>query len=79
MGALTKADLAEMLFDDLGLNKREAKKSLKCFTVKSAQPLKTMIRSKFLDLETLSCVTKVVVLEETPRPVKKYLFLRDVS
>jgi integration host factor subunit alpha len=25
MGALTKADLAEMLFDELGLNKREAK------------------------------------------------------
>jgi len=25
MGALTKADLAEMLFEELGLNKREAK------------------------------------------------------
>ncbi|MDP6198085.1 MAG: integration host factor subunit alpha [Porticoccaceae bacterium] len=31
MGALTKADLAEMLFDDLGLNKREAKEIVEMF------------------------------------------------
>ena len=31
MGALTKADLAEMLFDDLGLNKREAKEVVEMF------------------------------------------------
>jgi integration host factor subunit alpha len=31
MGALTKADLAEMLFDDLGLNKREAKEVVEIF------------------------------------------------
>lgn len=31
MTALTKADLAEMLFEDLGLNKREAKEIVESF------------------------------------------------
>ena len=31
MGALTKADLAEMLFDEFGLNKREAKEIVEMF------------------------------------------------
>ena len=31
MGALTKEDLAEMLFDELGLNKREAKEIVEMF------------------------------------------------
>ena len=31
MSALTKADLAEMLFDELGLNKREAKEIVEMF------------------------------------------------
>ena len=31
MGALSKADLAEMLFDELGLNKREAKEIVEMF------------------------------------------------
>ena len=31
MSALTKADLAEMLFDELGLNKREAKEIVESF------------------------------------------------
>jgi integration host factor subunit alpha len=31
MAALTKADLAEMLFNDLGLNKREAKEIVELF------------------------------------------------
>ena len=31
MGARTKADLAEMLFDELGLNKREAKEIVEMF------------------------------------------------
>ena len=29
--ALTKAEIAEMLFDELGLNKREAKELVDCF------------------------------------------------
>ncbi|CBL44645.1 Integration host factor alpha subunit [gamma proteobacterium HdN1] len=31
MGALTKADLAERLFEELGLNKREAKEMVELF------------------------------------------------
>ena len=31
MGALTKADLAEMLFEELGINKREAKEIVEKF------------------------------------------------
>lgn len=31
MGALTKADMAECLFDELGLNKREAKELVEAF------------------------------------------------
>ena len=31
MGALTKADMAEKLFDELGLNKREAKEMVEIF------------------------------------------------
>ena len=31
MGALTKADMAERLFEELGLNKREAKEMVEMF------------------------------------------------
>ena len=31
MGSLTKADMAERLYDDLGLNKREAKEIVEAF------------------------------------------------
>jgi len=34
-GALTKADLAEKLYEELGLNKREAKELVSCFSRKS--------------------------------------------
>jgi len=46
MGALSKADLAEMLFDELGLNKREAKELVEMFygeiveALESNQPVK---------------------------------------
>ncbi|MDC0088544.1 integration host factor subunit alpha [Porticoccaceae bacterium] len=39
MGALTKADLAEMLFDELGLNKREAKEIVEMFYSEISQAL----------------------------------------
>ena len=39
MGALTKADLAEMLFDELGLNKREAKEIVEMFYTEISQAL----------------------------------------
>ena len=39
MGALTKADLAEMLFEELGLNKREAKEIVEMFYHEISQAL----------------------------------------
>jgi integration host factor subunit alpha len=39
MGALTKADLAEMLFEELGLNKREAKEVVEMFYSEISQAL----------------------------------------
>jgi integration host factor subunit alpha len=39
MSALTKADLAEMLFDELGLNKREAKELVESFFEEIRQAL----------------------------------------
>ena len=41
MGALTKADLAEMLFEELGLNKREAKEIVEMFYSEISQALET--------------------------------------
>lgn len=39
MGALTKADMAEQLFDELGLNKREAKEVVELFFEEIRQAL----------------------------------------
>ena len=39
MAALTKADLAEMLFDDLGLNKREAREIVEMFYAEISEAL----------------------------------------
>ena len=39
MSALTKADMAEMLFEELGLNKREAKESVESFFEEIRQAL----------------------------------------
>lgn len=41
MTALTKADLAEMLFEDLGLNKREAKEIVESFFEEIRQSLES--------------------------------------
>ena len=39
MAALTKADLAEMLFEELGLNKREAREIVEMFYVEISEAL----------------------------------------
>ena len=39
--ALTKADMAEMLFDELGLNKREAKELVELFFEKIVEALES--------------------------------------
>lgn len=45
MGALTKAEMAERLYEELGLNKREAKELVELFLRKSGTLLKTTNKS----------------------------------
>ena len=46
MGALTKADLAEQLFDQLGLNKREAKEVVELFFEEIGRSLEDNVQVK---------------------------------
>ena len=46
MGALTKADLAEQLFDQLGLNKREAKEVVELFFEEISRSLEGNVQVK---------------------------------
>ena len=46
MGALTKADLAEHLFDQLGLNKREAKEVVELFFEEISRSLEENVHVK---------------------------------
>jgi integration host factor subunit alpha len=45
MGALTKAEMAERLYEELGLNKREAKELVELFFEEIRHALKTTNRS----------------------------------
>ena len=46
MGALTKADIAEQLFDQLGLNKREAKEVVELFFEEISRSLEMNVQVK---------------------------------
>ena len=46
MGALTKADLVERLFDQLGLNKREAKEVVELFFEEMSRSLEDNVQVK---------------------------------
>ena len=46
MGALTKADIAEELFDQLGLNKREAKEVVELFFEEISRSLENNVQVK---------------------------------
>ena len=46
MGALTKADLAEQLFDQLGLNKEEAKEVVELFFEEISRSLEDNVQVK---------------------------------
>ena len=46
MGALTKADMAEQLFDQLGLNKREAKEVVELFFEEISRSLEDNVQVK---------------------------------
>ena len=46
MGALTKADIADQLFDQLGLNKREAKEVVELFFEEISRSLEKNVQVK---------------------------------
>ena len=46
MGALTKADIADQLFDQLGLNKREAKEVVELFFEEISRSLENNVQVK---------------------------------
>jgi integration host factor subunit alpha len=60
--AVTKADLAEKLFDELGLNKREAKEVVECFF----EEIKSSLESG--DQVKLSGFGNFDLRDKTPRP-----------
>ena len=70
--ALTKADFAERLFDELGLNKREAKEMIELFFEEIKGSLEMVNKLKSQGLESLNYGTKVVVLVEIQKQVKKF-------
>jgi len=70
MGALTKADLAEMLFDELGLNKREAKEVVEMFYAEIVNALENNDSVKLSGFGNFDLRDKKAAPEETQKPVK---------
>ena len=70
--ALTKADMAESLFNELGLNKGEARELVDMFYEELRASLAVGSRSSFPVLETLIFGIKKNVLAETRKPDRKY-------
>jgi nucleoid DNA-binding protein len=63
---LTKAELADALFEELGLNKREAKEFVDLFF----EEMRTK-RSNFRALAILNCAPRTSAQGATPKPAKK--------
>ena len=61
-GALTKADLAEKLYEDLGLNKREAKELVELFFEEIRHALENNEQVK------LCCLVDVELRDKSQRP-----------
>ncbi len=76
--ALTKAHMAESLFNKLGLNKKEARELVALFFQELEASLAVGEQVHFLDLEILIFGIKTNVQAETPKPVKKFRLLHDV-
>ena len=71
MTALTKAELAEKLFEDLGLNKREAKDMVDIFF----DEIRDSLSRNEQDLVISTCVISVSVREGIRRQARRSLFL----
>lgn len=71
MGALTKAEMAERLYEELGLNKREAKELVELFLKKSGTLWKTTNRSNCPVSAILTCGTNASGLAAIQKREKK--------
>ena len=72
MSALTKSEMADKLFEELGLNKREAKELVEQFFEEIPSALRTTNKSNCQALEILILETSVSGREETRKPAKPY-------
>jgi hypothetical protein len=75
---LTKAELADMLFEQVGLNKREAKDMVECFFEEIRMASSGEIASSFRASAISSCVKSPSVPVVTPRPARKFQLLPGV-
>lgn len=71
--ALTKADIAEHLFTQLGMSKREAKDMVEAFLRKSDRRLSVVNKSRFQASVTLTFVRRISVPDATPRRARIFL------
>jgi len=71
MGALTKAEMAERLYEELGLNKREAKELVELFLKRSDTLWKTTNRSNCPVSAILTCETNASGLAAIQKREKK--------
>jgi len=79
MGALTKADLAEMLFDELGLNKREAKEIVEMFYGEISLALENNDQVKISGFGNFELRDKKSRPGRILRQAKRFLSQLDVS
>jgi len=72
MAALTKAEMAEALFDQLGLNKREARELVDLFFERFVPPYHPASRSNCPGSGISICGTRIGARGATRRPVRKF-------
>ena len=71
MNALTKAKMADQLFDELGLNKREAKEIVELFFDEIRDSLENNVQVKLSGFGNFICARKANALGAIPRRAKK--------
>ena len=69
---LTKAELADLLFEKVGFNKREAKDMVETFFEEVRHGLEAGKASSCLDSAISNCASSRSVLAVTRKPAKKF-------
>ena len=77
--ALTKAEMAERLFEEVGLNKREAKEFVDLFFDAFVNRSNKAAASNCPVSETSTCAKKISARGVTQKPAKKFQYPRGVS